>query len=499
MKRQPRNQYIAIALYGLAVIATGALFVLLLLTLRDYFLYGTFSKHLAIFMPFVYGGVIAYLLNPLLTLFETKVFRKWRGFKKTGVRADARFRRMVSLFATLLTALIVITIIALMVFPQVGTSVNQLANRIVDLFSPADSTVNPLEGDLETLFEGFPSVEPASGYETLMNTKLGVMVSDGSHRIQEFVSRFGIDMDMEGAIQEWTLNAASSITVFLGEYFQTILNTTANILISTARQVLNIVLSIVIAVYILSDKENLNRQIKKLLFTLLPIEGVHRLTALMHKAHDIFTGFIVGKLLDSLIIGLICFFCMTLFRIEYPMLISVIVGITNIIPFFGPFIGAIPSIIFLTINDPGQGLWFTVFIIILQQVDGNIIGPKILGSSLGLSSFWVIFAILVMNGLMGPVGMFIGVPLFTVIYTIIKDFSSASLSRKGLALDEAGAETLTSPPTPEREDKDEPSLHTRFVGMIDKLAKNIQHQVGRSRREDANHDDYYDDDDNFKI
>jgi hypothetical protein len=124
-----------------------------------------------------------------------------------------------------------------------------------------------------------------------------------------------------------------------------------------------------------------------------------------------------------------------------------------------------------------------VFILILQQVDGNIIGPKILGSSLGLSSFWVIFAILVMNGLMGPVGMFIGVPLFTVIYTLIKDFSASHLERKGVILNECGAETVIPPPPQELPETEEPSLNTRFTGLMDKLAKNIQHQVGRLRGE----------------
>ena len=151
------------------------------------------------------------------------------------------------------------------------------------------------------------------------------------------------------------------------------------------------------------------------------------------QRNRIFSGFIIGKIIDSAIIGVICYIVMTLFKWPYATLISVIIGITNIIPYFGPFIGAIPSILLLLIIDPYAAIKFTVFIIILQQVDGNIIGPKILGDTTGLSAFWVVFSITLFSALMGPVGMIIGVPTFAVIYALVREFSEWMLQRKKLA------------------------------------------------------------------
>ncbi|HOO28395.1 MAG TPA: AI-2E family transporter, partial [Lachnospiraceae bacterium] len=187
--------------------------------------------------------------------------------------------------------------------------------------------------------------------------------------------------------------------------------------------------------YLLASKELFCAQAKKLSYALLREERANNLINNMRFANKTFGGFLVGKILDSLIIGIICFVGTSILKIPYALLISVIVGVTNMIPFFGPYLGAIPCAIILIMINPMKCLIFLIFILILQQFDGNILGPKILGNSTGLSSFWVIFAITIFGGLLGILGMFIGVPLFAVIYSAIKTFVNQRLIKKQLPAD----------------------------------------------------------------
>ncbi|MDZ7548367.1 AI-2E family transporter, partial [Clostridium perfringens] len=165
------------------------------------------------------------------------------------------------------------------------------------------------------------------------------------------------------------------------------------------------------------DKDNLCALSKKVTFGLFPESYANELVKLVHKSNYTFGRFLVGKIIDSMIIGVLTFIILTIFKMPYTLLISVIVGITNIIPFFGPFIGAIPSFIIILFVSPVQALWFLLIIFLIQQLDGNIIGPKILGDTIGISAFWILFSILVAGKLLGVVGMIIGVPLFVIIYS----------------------------------------------------------------------------------
>ena len=194
----------------------------------------------------------------------------------------------------------------------------------------------------------------------------------------------------------------------------------------------NVVIGLIVSIYVLMEKERFEGQAKKIAFAILPIKQANTLIQIVHKVDQIFGGFIIGKIIDSIIIGIICFIGCSILRMPYTLLVSVLIGITNIIPFFGPFIGAIPCLIIVTITDPLHGLYLLIFILVLQQVDGNIIGPKILGDSTGLSSFWVIFAIMVGSGLFGFAGMLCGVPTFAVIYYLIQRLIAYLLGRKGL-------------------------------------------------------------------
>ena len=192
------------------------------------------------------------------------------------------------------------------------------------------------------------------------------------------------------------------------------------------------ILGIIVSVYLLIDKEKLCALSKKITYGLFPESYADEIIKLVDRSNYTFGRFLVGKIIDSLIIGVLTFIILTIFKMPYTILVSVIVGITNIIPFFGPFIGAIPSFIIILFVSPVQALWFLLIILFIQQLDGNVIGPKILGDSIGISAFWILFSILVAGKLLGIVGMIIGVPLFAIFYSIVKEFIESKLRKKGL-------------------------------------------------------------------
>ena len=199
--------------------------------------------------------------------------------------------------------------------------------------------------------------------------------------------------------------------------------------------IFKLIIGIILSVYLLFNKETHGAQAKKVAYSLFSEERANNLINNTRFAHRTFGGFISGKIVDSLIIGILCFIGTTVMQTPYALLISVIVGVTNIIPFFGPYLGAIPSGFIILMINPVKCLWFLIFILILQQIDGNIIGPKILGDSTGLSSFWVIFAITLFGGIFGVVGWFLGVPIFAIIYAAVKTFIDTRLERKKLPSD----------------------------------------------------------------
>ena len=194
----------------------------------------------------------------------------------------------------------------------------------------------------------------------------------------------------------------------------------------------NIILGLIVSIYLLIEKEKFFALNKKMTYAILPRNVADKTIELTHRSNDTFGKFLIGKILDSFIIGIITFLTLTVVKMPYSLLLSVIIGITNIIPFFGPFIGAIPSVIIVLFVSPVKAFWLIIIIFIIQQIDGNIIGPKILGDSIGISAFWILFSILVAGKFLGVVGMIIGVPLFAIIYSIIKEIVEGKLKKKGL-------------------------------------------------------------------
>ena len=244
------------------------------------------------------------------------------------------------------------------------------------------------------------------------DTELASMIQQGVDKITDTVETFFED-DIFSKVQTYLTSITSGV-------------------IYGVKFVLNVIVGLIISVYVMADQEHFAGQAKKIVYAMFKPVRANVIVDTVRKSNEIFSGFISGKILDSAIIGVIAYIVLAIMKMPDTMLVAVIIGVTNIIPFFGPFIGAIPSFIIIVLQNPVQGLYFLIFVIILQQVDGNIIGPKILGDSTGLSSFWVVFAILVFGGLWGFPGMLLGVPIMAVIYYIVSNVVTYSLKKRGI-------------------------------------------------------------------
>ena len=231
------------------------------------------------------------------------------------------------------------------------------------------------------------------------------------------------------------LNSIGNVTEMLSK-FSGVINVITSVSMSVysiLKEVWNLVIGFIISIYLLASKELFAAQAKKVVYAFVSVKRANRFLSNVRFANKTFGGFFIGKILDSIIIGVICFAVTSILKMPFCVLISVIIGVTNIIPFFGPFLGAIPSTLLILFIDPLQALYFVIFVIILQQVDGNIIGPKILGSSTGLSSFWVIFSITFFGGIWGIVGMIVGVPIFAILFAFMKSLIETRLSARNLS------------------------------------------------------------------
>ncbi len=386
MKKIPYNHdYLTIAVYTFLVVVASAACILCMThysTVR-----GIVKAGFTILSPFIWGGCLAYILNPVLKTCEKILGRLSRG--KIGRRTS----RTLGLLMTYVFGLAVLTMLIQIIIPQIITSIKNLVPQISAWIYSLPSTIQ----QLATTYQ----IDLDEVNNLINNLDIRTIWDNASKAVTSFIS---------------------NISSLIPQLFQ--------ITTSVIGILLNILIGFIISVYLLSSKELFYAHAKKLGYALLPKNLMNKLLDITYTSNDIFTGFIVGKIVDSAIIGVLCFLVMSVFKWPYAMLISVIVGVTNIIPYFGPFIGAIPSIILLLILDPRTAVMFTIFIIILQQIDGNIIGPKILGNSTGLSAFWVVFSITLFSALMGPIGMIIGVPTFAVIYSLVREFAEWLLTKK---------------------------------------------------------------------
>ncbi|MBE7055832.1 MAG: AI-2E family transporter [Ruminococcaceae bacterium] len=382
---------------------------------------GIFSLFSKILAPIVYGVAIAYLVNPLTEKIRKPLENFFTGKIKNKIRGK-KLAKGISIFLSISFVIVLITILLWMIIPE-------LYNSVIKLISSA-----PLQ--LKNLQDWYTKQMDAGAEWT-------VYVKNA------------LDSGIE-SLNKW-LNSGSLMNS-LNSTFSYLFNGIVGIL----SVLINIVIGIIVAVYALIEKDKFICQSKKLIYALFNTERANSILETARHGHKIFGGFLSGKILDSLIVGIIAFVFMIVFKMPYPLLISVIIGVTNIIPFFGPFIGAIPSAFLILIVDSSKCFWFILFIFILQQIDGNIIGPRILGTTTGISEFWVTFSLLLFGGLFGFTGMVLGVPLFAVIYYIVRNIVNKRIREKGLPLNQEDYHNAKSidPETleiiPFTEDKTEP-------------------------------------------
>ena len=382
MKINWNNKYATIAIYAFLVICGS---ILLYLGISNMSLINaSINDFIKTLQPFIIGGTLGYLLNFILRFYEDKILSHefFKKLKKSG-------KRGIGLLLTYITASIITYLFIQFVLPQLVESIVGLANNIPEYLNNITKITNNIFDDL--------NLEPE--YIDLITDKFGEVVT-------------------------YTITIMSNLIPFIGEF-----------VVGATSSILNIIIGIVVSIYILIDKEKFMALGKKIVYALCSEEKAKFILRLATQSNMTFSRFIGGKILDSFIIGVLTFFILTIFKMPYTLLISVIVGVTNIIPFFGPFIGGIPAAIIILFVSPIQALWFVVIIIVIQQIDGNIIGPKILGDSIGISAFWILFSLLVAAKFMGFVGMVIGVPLFAIVYSIIKEVIEEKLRKKGLPIE----------------------------------------------------------------
>ena len=347
--------------------------------------------------PVIYGAVLAYLLAPIYNWVRDAVVSGTKGGKISdkGRKALGDF---LATSASVIVLLAVVVGLTSMLLPQLWDSVKGLVESL-----PANIYNQQMK--LEQLLANNPDLEAiVMEYYNMAVIKLqGWLSSDVVPKFSNVGKIFGFISGVSSGI-------FSALNIFK-----------------------NILIGIIVMVYLLNMKEKLITQIKMILYGIFPLKIANKVLDEGRYVHKVFGGFIIGKLLDSLIIGVLCFVLLNFMRMPYVLIVSVIVGVTNVIPFFGPFIGAIPSAFLILLDSPVKCLWFLGFILLLQQFDGNILGPKILGDSTGLSSFWVLFSILLFGGLFGFVGMIIGVPTFAVFYKLLTEFVIWLLGKKKLS------------------------------------------------------------------
>ncbi len=382
------KKYLYWGVTAFCVIAASIVFFLILSKISA--IKGFFGVILKVIKPVLYGLLFAYLMNPLVKTFERPILVQW-GEKIYGKdsRKSRSFARCIAILLALVLVLLIVIGLLWLVLPRLYESIQTLVTNLPLYFDRMRSTV-------EEIFKANQDVE---------DYVLGLF-DNLSQTLSSFLSG-----DLVNELKTVLVSITSSVYAVVME-------------------IVYIAIGFIVAVYILTSKERFAAQTKKVLYSIFDVQHATDIIEEAHEVNEIFIGFVSGKILDSLIIGVICYISLNIIQMPYKELVSVIVGVTNVIPFFGPFIGAVPSAFLILLVDPFKCLIFVIYILILQQIDGNIIGPKILGQNTGLSSFWVICAILVGGGLFGFAGMLFGVPVFAVIYRSVKRAVEHSLKKK---------------------------------------------------------------------
>ena len=382
-KKPHMKPYLYAMVAGFGAISLSILFFFLIYRFQGFG--DAISTLTGILMPFIYGAVIAYLLKPVCNCIEDFLRRIF----PEKMRGAAN---MLAVAASLLFGLLLIYALFMMIVPQLITSVTSL-------YYTARSNINQF-------------VDWASRQEIVASNQ----------KLLDFI---------ETSYDTLQANLDSWFKTTLIPSMQNVLSGAAVGVMNVVVFFKNVIIGLVVSVYLLASRKKFGQQGKLVLYSLIKPHWADLILEEIDYADKMFGGFINGKIMDSAIIGVLCYFACIIFKFPSALLVSVIIGVTNVIPFFGPFIGAVPATLLILIQSPIKALWFVLFVLVLQQLDGNVIGPKILGNTTGLSSFWVLFSILLFGGLWGFVGMIVGVPLFAVIYDVIKKLVFHGLRRNG--------------------------------------------------------------------
>lgn len=383
-----RNHVITVSIATFITFCCCAVFFFFLLRNQEFTAYG--DKIFSILQPIVIGIVLAYLLNPVMVFVEKWALKVLKKYVKNEKRVKNLSRIIGIAGAWLFFAIIIIVLVA-SILPTIVDSIMSMIRSFPD-------AVNNLLAWLDQV------VEDGSELEAFLNDAI---------------------VNVSSWFQTWL---KETLLPEMEKYIASIMSGA----VAGIKTVLNIFIGIVVSVYVLTSKDTFSGQAKKIVYAFFKPAKANVIIDTVRKSHELFGGFISGKLLDSLIIGVLAYIVLSIMRMPYTMLVAVIVGVTNVIPFFGPFIGAVPSFFIILLQDPMKSLYFLIFIFILQQIDGNIIGPKILGNTTGISAFWIVFSTTFFGGLWGFPGMVLGVPLTAVVLHIASRVLGYKLKKRGI-------------------------------------------------------------------
>jgi predicted PurR-regulated permease PerM len=391
MRKNQWTPYIRAMLAGFGAIGLSVAFFFVIYNIPGIAVW--LGKINDILAPFIYGGVIAYLLRPMCNGYADML-------EKVLPAKMKKLANSLAVVLSMITGLMIVYALIIMIAPQLVESIETIWHAIPERLDQFYNWAVSLVGEEEELLQ----------YLNKLNT--------GSDTLYAEIERWVSETLIPQFESIW--GGVSNIVTGVGSGVMKILNF-----------LLDLVIGVIVAVYLLGSRKRFARQSVMIVRSVFKPRVADLLLEEVKFVDEMFAGFIDGKIIDSAIIGVLCYIGCLIFKFPNALLISVIVGVTNVIPFFGPFIGAVPATLLIMLEDPIKGLWFILFVFVLQQLDGNIIGPKILGDRTGLSSFWVLFAIVLFGGLWGLVGMIIGVPLIAVIYDLVKKVVKRGLRRNG--------------------------------------------------------------------
>lgn len=393
MKFRFDKKYLYWGITAFLVIAASILFYYILFHRSN--LSSGIGKFIDIAMPIIDGFVLAYLMTPVLNKIEKCIVTPL--YVKAKLPMTPKNKRKIRGFSILVT----IVLILIVLYEFFGLIIPEVIRSIQSIIFQFPIYVNNLNNWVMGLMRNNPDLEGV----------VNSLIDQYSSKILDYVN--------------------SNLLPYIQGRIMTLLSSVIGVL----KALWNFVIGFIISIYVLGSKEKFAGQAKKIAYALFDRKAGNEVISNFRFIHSTFIGFIGGKIVDSIIIGVICFICTTLIGTPYAILVSVIIGVTNIIPFFGPWIGGVPSALLVLMVNPIQALYFVILILVLQQFDGNILGPKILGDSTGLSGFWVIFAITIFGGMFGVLGMVVGVPIFAVFYAAVRASVNRRLIKKNLPTD----------------------------------------------------------------